>query len=318
MALGIGLLVLILLALAVRGCLNAREDRAIRDYVRDVTSIVTETAQTSDGFFERLSDAGTLSVTELVDEVNADRSAVDAYLSRIESLDPPDDMAPAHVALEFTYQMRSQAMNTIAEELRTALGDQGRERAIGRIARQMSVLYSSDYLYGLMVRVRINQVLEERGLNDVEAPPSEFVPDGTSWLSETEVSSALGVASGAPGEAGDDLTHGTGLLGTSINGVDLDPATTNLVTAEGTPELTVQFQNQGEAEENDVTVSVSVNGGEPLTSSVPTVTPGTTEAVTIPLTPAPEGSTTIEVEVEPVPGEQVLENNSSTYEVDFG
>ena len=39
--------------------------------------------------------------------------------------------------------------------------------------------------------------------------------------------------------------------------------------------------------------------------------------MTIPLTPAPSGEVTLEVKVEPVPGEQVSENNEASYTVIF-
>lgn len=317
-ALGVGLLILILLALAVRGCLNAREDRATRDYVRDLSSIVNETNQTSATFFERLTNRGTLSVTEFVDEVNADRSAVDNYRSRIESLDAPGDMAAAQTALSDVYEMRASAMNTIAEQMRTALGEQGREKAVQRITRQMSVLYSSDFMYSLLAQARINRVLETRGISDVEAPASVFVPDGIQWLDEASVGNALGVSGGSAGEADDDLRHGTGIMGVSVSGVDLQPDTTNVVSVEGTPELTVQVQNQGQAEETDLTISVTVGDGTPLTDSIATIAAGVTESVTIPLTPTPSGPATVTVEVGGVPGEQFLDNNTGTYEVDFG
>lgn len=317
-ALAVGLLILILLALAVRGCLNAREDRAMRDYVRDVASIVNETNQTGAAFFERLANRGTLSVTEFVDEVNADRSAVDNYRSRIQSLDAPGDMARAQEALEDVYEMRASAMNTIAEQMRTALGEQGRERAIERITRQMSVLYSSDFMYELLAQARINSVLEERGITDTELPASVFVPEGTRWLDQAQVSSALGVSGGGGGEANDNLRHGTGLVGASISGVDLQPDATNVVSVEGTPELTVQVQNQGEAEETDIGVTITLGDGNSLTGSIPAIAAATTESVTIPLTPTPTGATTVTVEIQAVPGEQFLENNTATYEVDFG
>jgi hypothetical protein len=40
LALGGGLLVLILLVLGVKGCLDARQNRALSDYAEDVTQIV--------------------------------------------------------------------------------------------------------------------------------------------------------------------------------------------------------------------------------------------------------------------------------------
>src|SRR5262245_3923097 len=100
LALGAGLVILILIVLGVRGCLNARKHRALSDYARNVTQIVDETEQTSKAFFGKLSDPGELSVTEFVDQVNADRSAMDNYEGRVDGLDAPGDMDDAQTALE--------------------------------------------------------------------------------------------------------------------------------------------------------------------------------------------------------------------------
>ena len=56
LALGGGLLLLILIVLGVKGCLDARKHRALSDYARDVTQIVEETEQTSKAFFGKLDD----------------------------------------------------------------------------------------------------------------------------------------------------------------------------------------------------------------------------------------------------------------------
>src|SRR4051794_30506651 len=137
LALGAGLLLLILIVLGVKGCLNARKDRALSDYARNVSQIVEETDQTSKAFFGKLSDPGELSVTEFVDQVNADRSAMDNYLSRVEGLGAPGDMGEAQTALELSYQLRAGAMGEIADDVRTALGDVGAEKATAAIAAQM-------------------------------------------------------------------------------------------------------------------------------------------------------------------------------------
>ena len=54
MALGVGVLILILLVLGIRGCLNARKERGFENYVRDLDAIVTESKQLSETFFNRL------------------------------------------------------------------------------------------------------------------------------------------------------------------------------------------------------------------------------------------------------------------------
>jgi subtilase family serine protease len=110
--------------------------------------------------------------------------------------------------------------------------------------------------------------------------------------------------------------HGLGLLGTSIGGTELSPESTTSVVTEGTPEVEVLVQNQGESTENGVTVVVTANGKE-TTQEIPTLEVGAEETAVVPLTPAPEGETTLEVEVEPVPGEEVATNNEATYTVIF-
>jgi hypothetical protein len=315
LALGAGLLLLILIVLGVRGCLNARKHRALSDYARNVTQIVDETDQTSKSFFEKLSDPGSLSVTEFVAEVNADRSAMDNYVARVDGLDTPGDMSSAQNALELVYELRGAAMTEIADKVSTALGEAGSKKATEIIAKQMRVLAASDVVYSSVARPEIDGVLADNGIEGDDVPKSEFVPDGTKWLEESEVSSALGSVSGATtGETSG--VHGLGLIGVAINGAELTPEGTTPVVAEETPEVEVQVQNQGESTENGVTVSVTVNG-QTLTGDISSIEAGATETVVIPLTPAPEGEAVLEVEAEPVAGEEVSENNEASYTVVF-
>lgn len=317
LALGAGLLVLILLVLGVRGCLNARKERALSDYAGNVTQIVEETDQTSKSFFGKLEDPGELSVTDFVAEVNADRSAMDSYLARVDALDAPGDMSEAQRTLELVYELRASAMTEIADKVSTALGDVGSERATAAIANQMEKLLASDVLYASVVRPEIDAVLADNGIEGEDVPESDFVPDGAEWLDEDAVSEALGSVSGSSTGSETPGVHGLGLLGTSVNGSELTPEGTTPVVAEETPEVEVEVQNQGESTENGVTVTVTVSGGGTLQQDISSIEAGATETVTIPLTPAPEGEVTLEVEVEPVPGEEVSENNEASYTVVF-
>jgi CARDB len=314
LALGAGLLILILLVLGVRGCLNARKDRALSDYAGDVTQIVDETSQTSKSFFGKLSDPGGLSVTEFVAEVSADRSAMDNYLSRVDGLDAPGDMGDAQTALELVYALRSSAMGEIAEKMSTALGDVGAEKATAAIANQMRKLAASDVLYASVVRPEIDAALADNEIEGDEVPESVFVPDDTKWLDEEEVGAALGSVSGA--EADVSGVHGLGLIGTSVDGTELVAESVTTVSGEETPEVEVRVQNQGESTENGITVTVTVDGTS-TQGEISTVEAGEEATATIPLIPTPKGEVTLEVEAEPVPGEQVSENNEATYTVEF-
>jgi hypothetical protein len=317
LALGGGLLLLILIVLGVKGCLDARQNRALSDYARNVTQIVEETEQTSKAFFDKLDDPGSLSVTEFINQVSADRSAMDNYASRIDGLDTPGDMSHAQGALELTYELRASAMNEIAEKMSTALGDVGAEQATGSIARQMQKLLGSDAVYAAVARPEINGVLAANGIDGSDVPTSIFLADDTRWLDESEVSAALGAVSGSSSGAATSGVHGLGLISTNINGTELSAESATSVVSEGTPEVEVEVANQGESTENGINVSVSVSDGTTLSGTIDSIGAGESSTVLIPLTPAPSGEVTLEVEVDTVPGEQVSENNEASYTVAF-
>jgi CARDB len=316
LALGGALVVLILIVLGVKGCLDARARGALSDYARSVEQIVNETSQTSEDFFGKLEDPGGLSVTEFTGQVNADSSAMTNYLTRVESLSAPGELSNAQKSLELVYELRAAAMETIAAKMPTALGEAGAPKATAAISRQMQKLLAADVLYETVTRPEIDGQLADNSLESDDVPKSTFVPDGIKWLDEGEVKSALGKVNGSSGGAVTPGLHGLGLLAVSIGGSELTPESTTSVATEGTPEVEVQVQNLGESTENGITVVVTANNKE-TTQEIAAIEPGAIETAVVPLTPAPEGETTLEVEVEPVPGESVTTNNEATYTVIF-
>jgi CARDB len=313
-AAGAALLVLVLLVLGVRGCLNARKERALKDYGENVAAIVDESQQISAALFDQLDDPGSLSVTEYTNDIASDRSGLDSLLQRTEQLDVPGDMKSAHDAFELTMQLRRNALTNMSNSIATALGNEGRSEAVDKIAFQMKALLASDVLYRQIAKPEMEQALDSNGIDDVTIPPSQFLPDD-SWLDPTTVEDALSGVSGAA--AATPGIHGLGLIQTSANGTVLEEGVPVTVSAGDQPELEVEVQNQGDSEESGVTVSVSVDGGDPIEQQISSIAPGATETVKIPLTPAPSGDATLDVEVQPVPGEQVSDNNVATYDVTF-
>ena len=322
-ALGAGLLVVILLVIGAKGCLDARKNRSLESYANNVTQIVNETNALGKSFFERVSDPGELSVTEFTSEIQSDRSAMDGFLSRVEKLDTPGDMSSAQDSLTLVYQLRAGAMGEIADRMSTALGDEGAERARRQIAGQMEVLSAADVLYNRVTRHQIDFEIASNGANAPEMPVSTFIENPEDWLSVDAINDALDGVSGTTSteDPEDGLIHGTGIdpaSSVTIGGTALSPDTTTTIPAGTTPTVDVTVQNQGTADETEVTVSVSVDGGSALEQSIPEIAAGSTGTASIPLTPAPTGEVTLDVSVEAVPGESVTTNNEATYTVSFG
>jgi CARDB len=320
-ALGVGVLLIILLLLAVRGCLNARKERGFENYASDLKSIVEQSNQLSSEFFNRLEDPpANTDPLNLEAQIASDRGSAEGLLQRVENLDVPDELAGAQTELVQAYELRRDALAGIAEDIPTALGDEGRADAINRIAEDMRAFLASDVLYA-RARGDIDNGLADQGISG-EIPDSVFLPEPVDrWLDHLQLTTVLSTFAGTAGAA--NGVHGLALLSTSIGKTPLTADADNSVSLGGNPpELTVEVQNQGDQEEKEVTVSYSLSGGAvPLEgeSTITKLDASGVEETTLTLDDQPEKDVplTLEVEVLPVPGEEVADNNAATYTVTF-
>lgn len=328
---GIAIVVLILIFLAFRGCLEARKERAFKNFVSDLTALTVETEQLSDSFFNALSGGGEGEGGDisLESQINSDRGTAQALLERARNLDAPDEISGAKSEIALAYELRSNALDEIARLLPTALGNQGANRAIRNIGRQMETFLASDVLYR-RAQAQIEQALtEEEIVVDGGVPESQFLPRGgqdPDYLDPDEISGFIsgsggvgsGGGAGADCDPGDDLTHGLGLVSTTAqpSGVTLQPGSANTVAADGL-EFEIAVQNQGDADESDI--GVSLGGDFSGNQTIDSLAAGETQTVTIVPRPAPSAgdSGSLTVAVDTVCGEQVADNNESTYDLTF-
>jgi len=175
----------------------------------------------------------------------------------------------------------------------------------------------------------IADALDKNGVKGQTIAGSRFMTD-ISWLAPATVASHLGksTSSGTSGTSGQPAPglHGHGLDGTSVGAVTLQPeapGVVNRVAWSNNPTITVKFTNQGDNDEPNVKVSVSVKPTSGKTISA-TKTIGQTKSkqtatVNIPLGTAPPAGTptTLSVVVAKVPGEKTTSNNRSSYTVIF-
>ena len=318
---GVFVLLLILIVLGIKGCLNARKERGFENYASDLNAIAAQSKQLSSDFFGRLNDPGNLSPLSFEAEVKADRGTADGLANRVQDLNTPDELKSAQNELELAFQLRLDALTGIADNISTALGSQGRTQAVNAIAGYMQYFLASDVLYK-RAQAQIDSGLKDQGIGE-KAPDSTFLPDPERWLDPLQVSSALALVAGG-GKAASSGTHGLALYQTTVKpgNVSLDPNSPATISGSGPPEVDVQVQNQGDSEETDVGVSFQLTGGSQTisgTATIPRIAAGGIETASIPIQPAPDTGQelTLEVTVTPVPGEQIADNNRSTYQVTF-
>jgi hypothetical protein len=324
-AIGLGLLLLILLVVGVRSCQNSAKESGLKDYNRNVTAVIKASDNEVMRPFFGLMNNGAQEGQDLQVQVNQLRQAADDLAKRAERFSVPGEMAEAHDDLLMVLNFRRQGLARIAEAIPSA---QGRgvpaEQAVNRIAANMQLFLASDVVYSQRVAPYIKEALDNAGVSGQTIATSRSLPS-VEWLSPQYVAARLGseAAGGTTTGTAAPGLHGHGLVSVTANGVTLQPGgVINRVPVTGGATFTVAFQNQGDNNERNVRVTVTVRGGpKPVTAQkiVPQTTAKQSAQVSIPLGAAPPTgqATTVEVVVNRVPGERNTTNNRQTYTVLF-
>jgi len=320
--LGVALLLVILVVVGVKGCVSSRTENALKSYNRDVTSVVTSSDRDVGRALFQLLSNGSQQPQDLQVQVNQLRLAADEDARRARRFDVPDGMKAAQDKLLLTLDLRAEGLRKIAADLPTALGrGQPARNAVNRIAGNMQGFLASDVVYRARVAPLIKQTLDDKGIGGQRIADSRFMPN-VSWLSPATVADRIGATAGAANQPPAPGLHGHGLTSVAVGDNTLQPSpVVNRVPA--TPRITfhVTFQNQGENDESDVRVTVTVRvGGRTITArkTVAQTKAGSPAEVDIPLGQTPPiGTATVDVVVAAVRGEQKTDNNRQRYTVIF-
>jgi hypothetical protein len=323
-AVGIGVILLfcVVIALGVKGCVSSQKENSLKAYNRDVTSVVSSSDRDVGQAFFKLLGNGSQQGQDLQVQVNQLRLAADEDARRARSFDVPDAMKPAQDKLLLALDLRADGLRKIAADLPTALGrGQPAQNAVSRIAGNMQYFLASDAVYKARVAPLIKETLDDNGITGQRIPDSQFMGN-VGWLSAPFVAQRIGATAGAANQPPAPGLHGHGLTSVAVGDNTLQPGgVVNRVPATGRITFHVTFQNQGDNDENDVRVTVSVRGSGKTITARKTVTQtkaGSQAEVDVALGQTPPiGTATVQVVVAAVRGEQKTDNNRQSYTVIF-
>jgi len=197
-AAGAGLLVLILFVFLLRGCLDARKERAFKDYVRDVGALVQESDQESKALFDLLSGGGGSDVDV---QIKLDGFAAESskLVDRARETEQPDELRRAQTALIGALEFRRDGIRGIADALPDAIArQQDRRQGTERIALEMQNFLASDVIYSARVIPNLAGPLKKEGLSGEQLPQSQFLPE-VAWLQPDTVADRVGKLGGGGG-----------------------------------------------------------------------------------------------------------------------
>ncbi len=332
-AAGIGLLVVLLLVFGIRGCLDGRQEQALKDYNRDVSSLVQDADANADDFYDTLSGSTTAGgaaapSTDVQSEINQLRTRAQGLTKRAEGLDVPGEMRPAHVNLLLSLSLVQEAIAKVAEKIPAALSTDSATAvpAVRGIAGEMRAFDAGDVVYNRRTAALIKQVLDDNEIGGQVIQSSSFLQN-LGWMQPSTVAKRINSQAGrgaGDGASADPApgTHGHGLLSLSVGDLTLTPGQANSLTASSNVTFNVKIANQGENPEQDVRVRVRISGaGDPIRVDqvVDQTQAGTEATVAVKLGEAPPigKPVTIRAEVLPVPGEKNTENNTLEFPAIF-
>jgi len=319
-------IIIIFIILLARGCAGTRHKNALKDYNRDVTSIVQDSDRNvSRQLFDILEKGG--STQDVSAAVNQVRVVAEDDAKRARGLSAPSDVSSAQTNLELVMNLRQSGVTAIGNQLAKALSTSPTATtAIQRVAGEMQSFLASDVVYSQRVRPLLRQALDDNGLGDQTVVASKFLPS-IGWLDPNQVGDKLNpnADTSSPNSTGDIKpgTHGHGLVSTAAGGVTLQPSGVNRVEAKAPLTVNVTYANQGENDESNVKVTVKVtSSGSKTIESTKTINQtkaGTQGTVPIQLSSVPPKGTssTMTVRIAPVRGEQKTDNNGSSYTILF-
>jgi hypothetical protein len=327
-ALAVGILILVLLVFGIHSCQVSRKHSAFRNYNRDLDALLQESGQQSGELFNLLRNpsGNSANPVDVTNNANGVRVQAEQLVDRARGTSHPGELNTAQRYLVEVLEFRRDGIANIATQLRTALGDQGRQAATNAIAAQMRNFDASDVIFSQRFVPEFEKQFKKQGLLDeAQVPKSAFLPD-IAWLDPTTVADRIARIRGGSSASG---PVAPGLHGTSLGTVVVKPGGQTLSTTQAVAIPTsantsfdVQVTNGGDNNESNVTVRITISGaGKPIVTEqkIATLPKGTPQTVNVALSQTPPVSqpVNITVQVLPVRGEKNLTNNKNTFKAIF-
>ena len=175
-AVGAVIVVLLVLLFGVKGCLDARKDRTLRDFVKQTQAIIVNSDAGGEEFFKLLRDPSNTSATDLQTAVNEQRTQAAQLVARAEKLDAPGAMQDAKRYLIETLELRRDGLAGISPLIAKALSGEDTGQATEGIAAQMQNFIASDVIYSQRSYPNMYRALRKAGLATGGIPISRYLP----------------------------------------------------------------------------------------------------------------------------------------------
>jgi CARDB len=318
------ILIIVLLVFWISSCRDESKKDTYRDYISAVGGVGSRSAEIGRDFNGVLTTPG-LRQADLEEELRGLAERQEQLVTQASEITPPGSLREEHRAAVQALSFRLSGLRRLQDAFGQAATLRNAARAGELLAVQNRRLLASDLIWEDLFQEESVEELRRQDVTDVDVPNSRF-------LLNTDLVTARGMAPiwqrirGAATGGTPTGRHGNGLVSVRAlpSGKVLDAdAEENVIVATADLAFEVTIENSGESQEVGVVVRLSIQQSpQPIvrTRTVASINPGERQTVIFrDLGQVVQFTQRIpmRVEVQRVPGETNLANNSATYQVLF-
>lgn len=321
-ALGLVIVVVAVGGLLIRNYFQSREVQNYENYIESIDSILSESDEVGGDLLALLTEPDQSTRKEMQTQLNAYMEKSKRLTERAKEVEAPEDVLEAHKWFVATMQLRSRGLENLKPSLMSALEVKDLAVSSEKVARAMQLLVLSDVAYEEFFVTRAGSILQEKEIPGVTVPSTRFVAD-TTLASQSRVKEVLESLKTAESL---QAVHGVALVGVRVLPSDkeiVEGETYNLQLDENLS-FVATVENQGNMEETDVPVTLSLDSPKStqpqiVTVKIPSIKPKEQKQVTLSdFEPTDYGETgLLKIEAGPVPEEKLLDNNALEAHVIF-
>jgi hypothetical protein len=306
----------------VRGCASSSKHSTYANYMDKVRPIATDSAGIGRQLNAALAATG-IKETELETRVRGLADTQRQQADQARSITPPGPLHTEHDHLIEVLQLRASGLSRLADAFAQTATTRDATGAGRLLADQARLLIASDVNWDFYFRNASRQVLQQQHVTDVDVPDSTIIPN-PDLASSQAMSTVWRRIHGAAttGQPGGNHGSALGAVVALPDGKRLDPSSENTITASTDLAFQVTVQDSGSFQEFDVKVTLTIAKSPKSivkSKTIPVINAGETKTVTFTDLGAPPFGvpTTIKVDIQPVPGEKTVTNNSAEYRAIF-
>jgi hypothetical protein len=321
------ILAAVLLVVGIRSCASSSKHDKYDAYIQDVRAIAQRSDQIGKLLNQSLSATG-IKETDLESKISGLAVQQQQVVAQATQLNPPGPLRVEDAHLIEVLELRASGLSRLADSFRLTATAKDANTSGRLIANQARLLAASDVNWDFYFREPTRLELAHQGITDIGTVPDSNIFSNPDLASTQAMADVWRRVHGAATGGTPSGKHGSALVSVTAlpDGKRLKPgapASDNEITASTDLAFQVTVLNSGNFQETNVGVTLTIQKSPKSIVKrlkIDVINTGQTKTVTftnIDINGLFGLPTTVKVDVQPVPGETTVSNNTAEYKVIF-